>query len=170
MKGFLRRIADTWRGAQAGVAATAAMSLLMLAARRAGISGELPPRVIADKAAEQLPEGSQPDEEERETAAGVAHFLFGAAAGALFGLASSGLRRVWISALLGLIYGSAVYVVSYMGWIPSLGILPPSDEDRPGRVATMVGAHWVYGATLGIVVALARRRRMLKEQAEQRFG
>jgi hypothetical protein len=70
----------------------------------------------------------------------------------------------------GLWYGSAVYVVSYVGWIASLGILPPSDEDRPGRVATMVGGHWVYGATLGIVMALARRRRTLKEQARQRFG
>jgi hypothetical protein len=170
MRGLLRRIADTWRGAQAGVAATAAMSLLLLVARRAGISGQLPPRAIVDTAAEQLPEGSQPDEEEREAAAGVAHFLFGAAAGALFGLATSGLRRIWLSAVLGLLYGSAVYVVSYMGWIPSLGILPPSDEDRPGRVATMVGGHWVYGATLGIVMALARRRRTLKEQARQRFG
>jgi hypothetical protein len=34
----------------------------------------------------------------------------------------------------------------------------------------MVGGHWVYGATLGIVMALARRRRTLKEQARQRFG
>ena len=39
----------------------------------------------------------------------------------------------------------------------SLGILPPPERDQPGRPATMLLAHWVYGATLGAVVGVGEQ-------------
>jgi hypothetical protein len=40
--------------------------------------------------------------------------------------------------------------VSYEGWVPAAGIMPPAHRDRPSRSATMVVAHAVYGAVLGL--------------------
>ena len=45
--------------------------------------------------------------------------------------------------------GEAVYAVSYAGWVPALGALPPADRDRPSRQLVMAAAHLVYGAVLG---------------------
>lgn len=50
----------------------------------------------------------------------------------------------------GIGYGLAVWTASYLGWIPALGILPPATRHPPRRVALMVAAHVVWGATLGL--------------------
>ena len=64
-----------------------------------------------------------------------------------------------ISPLLqGIVFGSAVWFVSYMGWVPALGLMPPPHRDRPGRQLVMVLAHWIYGATLGAVVQVFGRQ------------
>ena len=54
--------------------------------------------------------------------------------------------------LVGAVYGLGVWAVSYKGWIPALGILPPPERDRPGRPVIMVAAHVVYGLVLGALV------------------
>ncbi len=83
------------------------------------------------------------------------HFAFGAGVGALFGVLHAQLpaRVRRHPALSGAAYATLVWAVSYQGWVPALGILPPATRDAPGRPATMLLAHWVYGATLGVVVA-----------------
>jgi hypothetical protein len=48
----------------------------------------------------------------------------------------------------------SVWALSYQGWVPALGILPPASRDQPGRQWTMVAAHVVYGVVLG---AMERR-------------
>jgi hypothetical protein len=77
-----------------------------------------------------------------------AHLAFGGAAGALYGLIRSRIRRL-PGPVLGAGFGLAVWTISYAGWIPAAGILPPPHEDRPGRPIVMVGAHLVYGGVLG---------------------
>jgi hypothetical protein len=163
-------IRDMLSGARVGLVATGAMSLLMLAGRRLGLTGTLPPRRVTDRAVEELEPGDRPSHDDRQLLAGFGHFAFGAGAGALFGLLTAGLRSLRISTGLGIAYGTVVYLISYAGWIPALDIMPRPSRDRPGRVVTMVGAHWVYGAMLGLLVALARRRRRLAEQARRRFA
>ena len=54
--------------------------------------------------------------------------------------------------LVGVVYGLGVWAVSYKGWIPALGILPPPERDQPGRPVIMVAAHVVYGLVLGALV------------------
>ena len=150
----MKLVATLLVGAAAGAIATVAMSAVMLGAKRAGVSGELPPERITRTAIEGL--NSRPLDDHTEHAiASVAHLGFGALAGALFNLlmtreGSAGGSPA-IAASAGVIYATGVWLVSYQGWVPGLGFMPPASRDRRGRVATMLVAHWVYGGALGIL-------------------
>ena len=149
-RGLLARAA---RGGLAGLVATAPMSAVMLAARRRGLLGELPPETITRAVVET--DRAEPPREATRALAVLNHLAYGTASGAVYGLGApraSPLRGVFIGAA----FGAAVWFVSYQGWIPAAGILPPASRDRPGRPRSMLLAHLVYGATLG---ALATRRR-----------
>ena len=150
----MKLVATLSIGAAAGATATVAMSAVMLGAKRAGISGELPPERITRTAIDRL--SARPLDDHTEHAiASVAHLGFGAVAGALFNLlmAREGSARgsPLVAASAGVIYATCVWLVSYQGWVPGLGFMPPASRDRRGRVATMLVAHWVYGGTLGIL-------------------
>jgi hypothetical protein len=164
------RLRDLLLGARAGLVATALMSLLMLAAKAAGLTGRLPPATITDTAMAKLPSPRQPDRDERDAIAAAVHFGFGTAAGAIFGLTAAGVRRIWLSTALGVLYATVVYAVSDLGWIPALNLMPPATRDRPGRSVTMLVAHWVYGATLGGVLALGQQRRDVAQSVKRRFA
>jgi hypothetical protein len=142
-------------GAGEGAIATAAMSGVMLGARRAGWLGEPPPRRITWRA---LRRGLGPVRAwgARNPASVATHLAFGAAAGSLFEAGYARWGRSGSGPLAGAAFGAAVWLVSYAGWIPALGLLPPPHRDRPGRQGWMLAAHLVYGAVLG---ALADRRR-----------
>jgi len=53
----------------------------------------------------------------------------------------------------------ALAVVSYMGWVPAVGLMPVATRDEPRRPVVMVLAHGVYGAVLGALVGRRSRRR-----------
>jgi hypothetical protein len=80
------------------------------------------------------------------------HLGFGMASGALYALVERRARRLAPAPLAGMAFGTLIWAASYAGWIPALRIMPPPDDDHPGRVATMVAAHWVYGGVLGAVL------------------
>lgn len=134
------------RGAAAGLVATGAMSAVMLAARRAGLLGRQPPEAIVRRTGRLL--GAEP----RAPLAGVlgaaAHVAFGAGTGAAYALLPR--RGPGTAVALAL----AVWAVSYEGWVPALGALPPAHRDRPDRPLVMVAAHVVHG----LVLAGAERR------------
>jgi hypothetical protein len=138
-------------GAIGGVVGTATMSAVMLAGEKTGLLPRQPPEDIAVAALDAAGMTGR-SEAMQNVLAVLAHFGFGAASGAVFGLLHRRLRLPIPAALHGVVFGSLVWAVSYKGWIPTLGILPPPERDQPGRPATMLLAHWVYGATLGAVV------------------
>lgn len=142
-------------GALAGAAATLPVSALMYAAREAGLMGEHPPEIIAEKSLDSL--GVHEGGDANDAAATVAHLGFGASAGALFGLLLGRTELPVPAVAQGIGYGLLVYAASYDGWIPALHVMPAPGDDRPGRQPSMVAAHVVYGAVLGML--LARRRR-----------
>jgi hypothetical protein len=133
-------------GAVAGAIATVAMSGVMLLGERAGVVGELPPASVTRHALRAA--GVDRPSQAAAVLAPIAHLGFGAVGGALYAM----VRRVAPGVPgppLGVLFGLAVWAVSYKGWIPALGILPPPEDDRPGRPAVMVAAHVVYGLVLG---------------------
>jgi hypothetical protein len=152
MQRDMRAILD---GALGGVVGTAGMSAFMLAAGKAGLMGEHPPDTIAGAALDAVGIRQQ-DEEAQNALAILLHFGFGISCGMLFGVLHRRLPLRLPAALHGMIFAAIIWVTSYQGWIPALGIMPPASEDRPDRPRIMLLAHLIYGAILGGVVA--RRR------------
>lgn len=135
------------RGAAAGAVATVAMSGIMMAAQRSGLMGRHPPSEIVRAATGRKVRGKP-----RSALAIATHLGFGAASGAAYAIATRPGRGPDPAPATGVIFGLGVWAVSYKGWVPALGILPPPRHDRPGRPAAMIAAHLVYGATLGGLV------------------
>ncbi|MBG0829940.1 hypothetical protein HS041_19415 [Planomonospora sp. ID67723] len=144
---------DLVRGGLGGMLATAAMSVVMVAGDLAGLMRDQPPKRITRAF---LPGGRYRPKPGEGVLGAVAHVGFGAAGGALFGLLA-GERRPPVPVGVG--YGLAIWLASYQGWVPGLGILPPISRDRPGRVAVMGAAHVVYGAALAAAVSRLNRER-----------
>lgn len=140
-------------GAASGALATLPMTAVMLAAQRLGMVGpRLPPTRIAAAGLDALGADGAP-RGLRRAAGALLHVAFGAAMGAVYAWGSGRLRRR--GPLAGAAFATALWAGSYAGWIPALGILPPPDRDRPGRPASMIVAHWVYGAALDAGVSRA---------------
>ena len=140
-------------GATAGTVATLPMSLLMMGAQKMGLMGKQPPEKITEAALDAADEPVQEPVEDLLSV--VNHFAFGAAAGALYGA----LRRDNISQVAqGTVFATGVWSVSYMGWVPALGIMPPAHRDREGRPESMFVAHLVFGACLGALTQWLEER------------
>jgi len=155
-------------GVGAGVVATIAMSVPMLAADKLGLMPEPPPEKITEDAMTAV--GIEPaDRTERQenALATVTHVAFGASCGVVFALVR---RRLGMRApawLQGIPFGLGVWAVSYKGWVPALGILPPPEHDRPSRVRTMIAAHVVYGVVLGAVEGRGQRRQRYRGRSHR---
>lgn len=124
-------------GAIAGFCATMAMTMAMRALERRLDQQErypLPPREITEEVTDA--EGERAADQTI-----LAHFGFGALAGAIYGLLP---RR-----MPGLLFGPLVWAVSYLGWVPLAGILKPATQHPAGRNLLMIAAHLVWGACLG---------------------
>jgi uncharacterized membrane protein YagU involved in acid resistance len=135
------------RGAAAGTLATGAMSMVMLGAKRVGLMGGMPPEKITAKLLKRA--GVRRSAAQQDALATVLHFGFGAAAGAGFGVVAP--RRVTVRVPAGMAYGAAIWGVSYLGWVPALGIMAPAQRDRVDRQAMMLAGHLIFGATLGLL-------------------
>lgn len=144
------------RGAVAGFIATAPMTAVLGAGRAAGWLYTPPPAQIAREVAERA--GERPAQLSPEFTATwlAAHFTYGAACGALYGVVRPLLPRA--DATSGVLFGGAVWAVSYFGLLPSLGLFPSAKDDAPSRQAVMIAAHLVYGVTL------ARAERRMKNR------
>jgi uncharacterized membrane protein YagU involved in acid resistance len=71
----------------------------------------------------------------------LAHFAYGAAMGALLAA-----MNPTPSKRTGALAGTAVWLASYMGWIPALNVLEPATRHPPRRNFLMIGVHIVWGA------------------------
>ncbi|MBB6099940.1 putative membrane protein [Deinobacterium chartae] len=138
--------------ALAGLAATAPMTVWMLGAQRLLPARErypLPPERITEHAAEAVGlEAVAHRPPVRRAASLINHFAYGALAGALY----APLSRLPGPALLrGLGYGTVVWSASYLGLLPTLGLLSPATRHPPRRNALMIVAHFVWGSALALL-------------------
>jgi uncharacterized membrane protein YagU involved in acid resistance len=137
------------RGALAGLVATVPMTAVIGAGRVAGLMGTPPPVEITENIAEQA--GQDPDRQspEFQTAWLAAHVGYGTACGAIFSAIRPVLPRSDLVA--GLLFGAAVWGVSYISLMPSLNLYPSAEDDSNQRQAVMIAAHAVYGTALASV-------------------
>lgn len=134
-------------GALAGLTGTAAMTAAMARLQQRLPAPErypLPPREIT---------GVVMGERRGERRDGVgdwavlAHFAFGAVAGALLAAARVPARPVPMMAA-----GVGVWAGSYFGWVPAMGILKPASDHPARRNALMAGVHLVWGAATALTL------------------
>ena len=139
-----------WRvilGAICGLVATGPMTAVMVWWHRRLPASEkypLPPREITGRVLEKAGVSATPLEMSEATL--VAHFGYGAAAGALYGLLPS--KKIHEPLRIGAGLGALVWIFSYFGLLPALNILRPATEHPARRNLLMLGAHLIWGACL----------------------
>lgn len=156
-------------GAVAGLIATVPMSIVMLGLHRLLPMYErypVEPYRITTRMARRVGLTRRMTHTEREVAATVAHFSYGAAAGAVF--VPWAVRLPVPLALTGIVFGLFVWTASYMGLLPAIGILSPAQKHPARRNALMIAAHVVWGAALGWLVQLGQD--MESEGGSEAFG
>jgi uncharacterized membrane protein YagU involved in acid resistance len=144
-------------GAIGGFVGTMAMTAAMRRLHRRLPAKErypLTPREIVDSASTQLQVPLSDARAKDITTA--THFLYGAVMGAIISAAdpSPSKRK-------GALAGAAVWLASYMGWIPAVRTLEPATEHPPRRNLLMLGVHLVWGA-----VTAASMRELVKARGD----
>lgn len=142
-------MASMVRGGLAGLAATVPMTAVIAAGRVGGWLYTPPPAEITGEVAERMGEEPEPEDPVFQASWLAAHLGYGAACGALYGLLRPLLPRS--NSAAGLIFGGAVWGVSYLGLLPALDLFPSATKDSPRRQAVMIAAHGVYGVSLAEV-------------------
>ena len=85
------------------------------------------------------------------------HFMYGAFAGAVYAWLAHRLRWPVSRIVQGIGYALGVWAMSYMGWVPALGIMRSEEQHGTGWVLSNAAAHIVYGAVLGGLAEKGRR-------------
>lgn len=94
----------------------------------------------------------------------AAHFVYGAGCGALIAAASPQIGRVGGAAA-----GAGVWLASYMGWIPALGVLKPATDHPLRRSLVMISAHFAWGwSTAAGIRELGKARATIFAQGPDR--
>jgi uncharacterized membrane protein YagU involved in acid resistance len=137
-------------GAIGGAVATGAMTGVMSAVHVAtGSHKEIAPKRITVNALARLGLHDDVDEDTRHVLTIVSHWAYGMGCGAIFGAVRKWSKLRLPGVLQGAVFGLVVWAVSYMGWVPAVGLLPPVWNQDPARRRELLLAHIVFGATLG---------------------
>jgi putative membrane protein len=137
------------QGAAAGLVATLPMTLFMISAWKRLPASEqyvLPPRqitreLIGSRRFRRLGEGN------KTLITLLLHFLYGAAAGSGYGIVQENIPLS--NSVKGPLAGMALWVGSYLGWLPAFGVLSPATQ-HPWRLnLLMIVAHLIWGLVLG---------------------
>ena len=148
------------RGAVAGLVATLPMTIFMQASWLRLPARELhplPPRQITHRLVREFGLHRRISQTNERILTWLLHFLFGAAAGSVYGILDDSIPGD--AEVKGLLAGTAVWSGSYLGWIPLLGIMPPATK-HPWRMnVLMIVAHFIWGLTLGRLTDLLKSRK-----------
>jgi hypothetical protein len=138
-------------GALSGATATVPMTAF-LKAGFLGLPSEdqypLPPRIITMRVAEKAGVKEKLDEQEKTGLTYAAHYGYGVAMGALYGLTAG--KAKGPAALKGMGFGLGVWAGSYLGVLPAAGLLQSAKDQPPARNALMIAAHLIWGAAVGV--------------------
>lgn len=114
----------------------------------------LPPRTITLRMlrrADIKPRG----ESSKRAATVLGHFAYGGATDAIYSflraLSPRPLSKLQ-SASAGMAFGVAVWLTSYLGWLPAAHLLTPATQHPARRNVLMILAHVLWGACLGMML------------------
>src|SRR5947209_7823476 len=134
------------RGGLSGFVATLVMTGVMYAGKWLGFLRTPPPQQITARAGhkanvppEHVPKGAF------DAAWLAAHFGYGASCGALFGLIVPLMPRR--ASASGLLYGGALWAISYLKLMPKLGLYPPERRLTIADRGYGCGARGLWGDT-----------------------
>lgn len=142
-------------GALAGVAGGLAMTLMVQKVAPRVLPEEMRPDGFAPKKAVEWTEEEtgRPEalsEGQEMKVAMVGHLGYSAAAGAVYGLAREEVRSV-PTPLAGAALGLALWVLSFEGWMPAVGIMERTTEKPMKKWPAPIMGHVLFG----VVTALA---------------
>jgi Protein of unknown function (DUF1440)/Family of unknown function (DUF6789) len=149
-------------GALGGLSATGPMTVAMILLHRhlpRRHRYSLPPREITVELAEKIGIKRKLDPDARAALTLINHFGYGAMAATIYSLAEGKVHGSGI--LKGPLFGAIVWLVSYLGLLPAVGILEPATKHPPSRNLLMIAVHLVWGLVVGVFVdtLLAERKR-----------
>lgn len=135
-------------GVLAGVAATLAMSAVLLAGRRVGLYSAHPPEMVVKRATD--PHGPAPtlQPDEQDDVWPIVHVDLGAMFGLVYGVARRIVPRSLRNPAGGVLLGLGLWLVNYGVLAPALRLAPPVPHGDAGRQLTNALGHAVYGAAL----------------------
>lgn len=144
---------ESIRGGWAGAGATLPMSLFMLATFPLLPKSDqtpLPPRKITGRALGKVGLRARLDESQKRAVTLMNHFSYGALMGAAYAVLfrSSG----GSPALRGAAWGSTVWLGSYLGLMPVLGLHRAATKEPWPRNLLMIAAHWVWGISMATLM------------------
>lgn len=152
------------RGALAGAVATLPMTMIMSKLfgelPREDKARPLPPGEITGEVERRAGVASQIDDRAHRKMTVASHFGFGALCGAIYTMTFHRLDMKPI--VKGPVFGMAVWGISYMGWLPALGLAPAAWRESKQKNKLMIIAHLVWGASLARL-ALQDTRSLLKD-------
>jgi uncharacterized membrane protein YagU involved in acid resistance len=155
----------------AGFLATVPMSVAMGALHRRLPREDrrrLPPRKVMMRLAHALGLRQKMGERQRQVATAAGHFAFGAAGGALYARLCDALALP--PTIYGPAFGLAVWAISYLEVLPTLGLLRPATEHPVRYSALMIVSHLLWGGCLGLLVQSLRSARAGPGKAARRLA
>jgi uncharacterized membrane protein YagU involved in acid resistance len=147
------------QGGLAGFVATGPMSVFMLATKRFLPKRHryaLPPEIITEELTQRMHVRWHMNKKQVEVATIVSHFGYGAAMGMLYG--TSGKNIPLPSPVKGVLFGLVVWVASYLGLLPLIGMSESGQREPGKRNLMMIAAHVVWGATMGLVAEVLSQK------------
>ena len=145
-------------GSVAGIIATIPMTLFMLLMQQLLPKWQkyaLPPERITTELAKRAEVGKFMNKPQQVGIALITHFGYGSNMGMFYAPLS---RRVHLPpALKGAIFGMLVWVGSYFGIAPTMKLSDAAPNQPLQRNIMMIGAHLIWGTTLGITGDLLER-------------
>lgn len=145
-------------GTLAGLAGVAAMTATMELYYRLLPQDErwpLEPSLIVSRVTPSRLRGGEQGTQRHQALTLAAHVGYGAASGAAYALTMG--KAPLPTPIKGLGFGLGLFAVSYLGWLPTAGILRPATAYPASRNAGLIAAHLVYGAVTAFITdALTR--------------
>jgi uncharacterized membrane protein YagU involved in acid resistance len=144
----------------AGFAATAPMTVAMWALDRSWRVTEqrLPPRQITRNLVRRTGLQRYLDKSDKEAASWVSHFGYGTATGAVYPLTAE--RLPLGREVKGPLYGLVIWALSYLGWLPTAGIMPHATRQSVWRNIALVGSHLIWGLTCAVLYSRLKAGRL----------